>query len=70
MCKDHNILPQAGMIIGEEDAITKGELNYANKGLNSKAVAAVAAALKVTPMPIRSVNFSNNKMKTLESICN
>ncbi len=59
-CWDMNMLPKAKMIIWEEEQKNSKRLDYANFRLQGKTCAAVAEAIKIYPLEIEEVDFSDN----------
>lgn len=60
LCKEENLLPKMGLIIGNEES---NEINLANKGLTSKTVKAVADVINKYKIKVEVFNAEGNFLK-------
>jgi len=64
-CKDLKVFPKARMIIREKNTT---HFDYSNYSLLNKSALAVAESIKRYILPIESISFVNNGLKTKEAI--
>lgn len=64
-CNELKVFPKARMIIREEKT---NHLDYSNYILLNKTALAVAESIKRYVLPIESINFVNNGLKSKECI--
>ena len=64
-CKELKVFPKARMVIREKKT---NHLDYSNYSLLDKSAVAVAETIKRYVLPIESINFTNNGLKSKQSV--